>query len=174
MTRLLNFSGLCRKLRQLRENKVVGIEGFMGSGKSFLAKRISEELNGMVVDTDDFLIPTDLKVSKTPYSERLNYARLQSILYKATASGELVQISGICLRDILSRILVVPELFVYIKKYEGNNLWQDGSHLEDYEACELNLQSKVIEPNKSVLHYHSQTRPQLQADIFFHLRNDSK
>ena len=134
----------------------------MNSGKSHLATSIAELLAGAVVHMDDCISTGHESVA---YVERLDYLKLKQLLSTAGRGASVVFVDGICLREALARIEVVPALFVYVKRMGPNGLWHDGFHLEDYEADQNAVQN---EPERSDLHYHSVVRPHERAEFVLH------
>lgn len=157
-----NVASLCNSLISLRSGAIVAIEGFMNSGKSHLAKTLAASLSCGVVHADDFIIPSERVL---PYVDRIDFDQLKAALSCSINNSPLLLVEGICLRDLLARAGVFPELYVYVKRIAENGLWHDGFHLEDYEANNCSVAS---EPGKSDLNYHSQSRPHEKAQIVFH------
>jgi hypothetical protein len=157
-----SLSDLCARLSELDPPAVVGLEGFMNSGKSFLADEIGEKLACVVIHTDNFVAPSD---ESLPYVERLNYDLLKLSLSKGASGSSIVLVDGICLRLILARVQVAPALFVYVKRMAPSGLWNDGFHLEDFESDD---QSVNGEPERSDLRYHVIERPHERAQFVFH------
>lgn len=149
MPEQLDFTNLCESLNALPRPLLVAIEGFMNSGKSTLAAALAPELGTTVIHTDEFVVPGD---ESLPYTERLNYERLEASLRNEFA----MIVEGICLRQVLKRINMVPSTYVYIKRISSNGLWHDQFHLYEYEG---NIRSVTDEPAKSDLDYHAMVRP---------------
>jgi hypothetical protein len=162
MPPIANLAELCEQLSKLPPNAIVGVEGFMNSGKSYLSNAIGSSLGCHVIHIDDCVAPGD---ESLPYIERLSYERLKESLSSACVGSSVVLVDGICLRQILARLEVNPAQFIYVKRMAANGLWHDGFHLEDYEADE---QSIMHEPEKSDLAYHSLERPHERAELVFH------
>jgi hypothetical protein len=167
MPLLTSLSELCDELRRIHPRAVIGVEGFMNSGKSHLSNAIATSLARPVIHTDDFVVPGD---ESLPYVDRLNLNQLKSSLRNANIGTSAIVVDGICLRHALARVNVAPALFIYVKRIAANGLWHDGFHLEDYEADE---QSITGEPEKSDLRYHSMERPHECAEIIFHRLDSS-
>lgn len=155
-------SSLQDALRQLPRGTLVGVDGFMNSGKTYLATALAESLGGMVVHTDDLLDDGD---ESLPYLGRLNLAKLKTILSGPTADATLVIVEGICLREALGNLGIVPVAQVYVKRIAHNGLWHDGLHLEDFENGERSLAG---EPELSVFRYHAAFRPYENAHYIVH------
>lgn len=153
---------LRQQLSSLGSGALVGIEGFMSSGKSHLANQLGAVLGCHVVHTDDSVLPGD---ESLPYLDRLNYVSLKYSLVNAKVGSTLILVDGICLRQVLSRLQFKAAAFVYVKRMAKNGLWHDGFHLEDFEG---EAQSAAEEPEKSDLSYHAKERPHERADFVFH------
>lgn len=156
----ITFSLLVEKLQDLPPNVFVAVEGFMRSGKSYLALELAASLQCSAIHTDDFVEPGEVALH---YVERLNASRLGAALSSAYASTGPVLVEGICLRDVLQRVGVVASVFVYVKRMAISGLWHDGLHLEDFESGD---QSFSAEPQQSDFRYHVEQRPHERANYF--------
>ena len=162
MQTLLNVPGLCERLSKLAPSTVVGIEGFMGSGKTQLANELAGNLACVVLHIDDYLVPQEEELA---YAERLNYDLFRAALQEGLRKNTLVLIEGICLRQVVTRLSVAPALFVYVMRMSVSGLWHDGFHLADFEATP---NSEPEEVHRSDFRYHSSIRPHEQAQLLFH------
>jgi hypothetical protein len=159
MEEITDYNALRPRIRASGVNAVVGIEGFCGSGKSYLADRLGRDLiESVVVHTDDYATGDDETV---PYVDRIDYRRLRHAV--SSASG-MVIVDGICLRPIMRRLGLTPALFVYVKCISVTGLWHDGLHLEDFADDPRNQHH---EPHRSDFRYHSDERPHERADIAY-------
>ncbi|MBX9629036.1 MAG: hypothetical protein K2X67_00815 [Burkholderiales bacterium] len=142
---------------------VVGIDGFMGSGKTKLAFALAESMNGIRVSLDAYI---DRDVESKNYSEKIMRHYLVSDLRKLQAAFQFVVLEGICLLEVLATISRTPDSHVYVKRISTGGLWHDGFHLEDYET------DQAITENQEGLHksefeYHSKWRPHERAIAIF-------
>ncbi|MDT9002487.1 hypothetical protein RQP53_24660 [Paucibacter sp. APW11] len=143
MPSIATVSSLQDALRQLPRGSLVGLDGFMSSGKTHLATALAESLGGMAIHTDDLVEDGD---ESLPYLGRLDLAKLKAILSGPAADAVLILVEGICLRETLGSLGIDPAAFVYVKRIAQNGLWHDGLHLEDFENGEL---SPAGEPERS-------------------------
>ena len=147
METIADYADLRDRLDGLPDNVVVGIEGFCGSGKSYLAERLARDLlDTVVLDTDDHVAGKD---ERLPYVERIDYRRLKRAL--TTTSGAVL-IHGICLRTIMRRFGVAPAMFIYVKRAATTGLWHGGLDLEDFEN---GAAGPSYEPHRSDFTYHA-------------------
>jgi hypothetical protein len=139
------------------------VEGFTGSGKSKLSNDLGRDLEATVVHTDEFVVPGD---ESLPYPDRLDYGRLTTEITLAKSTRSLIIVEGICLRDVLERLRLSADLFVYVKRVANNGLWHDGLHLEDFEAGN-GIEENREEPHRSDFTYHAAMRPHEHANLLF-------
>lgn len=138
---------------------IVGIDGFMGSGKTKLAFALAESLNGIRVSLDAYI---DRDAESENYAAKIMRHYLVSDLRKLQTAFQFVIVEGICLLEVLAAISLTPDSHVYVKRISTSGLWHDGFHLEDYET------NKAIAENQEGLHksefeYHSKWRPHERA-----------
>jgi len=154
---------LCELLRRLRLPALVGVEGFSGAGKSKLSNDLGADLDAVVIQLDDYILPGD---ESLPYHCRIDLVRMALAIAHARSTTTLMIIEGICLRQILERLGLCAELFIYVKRVARNGLWHDGFHLADFESG-VGLEENYEEPHRSDFSYHAVSRPHEKADLLF-------
>ena len=164
METVTEYAQLRAHITSLSSLGIVAVEGFIGSGKSFLANTLAKDLSAVAIHTDEYVCGTD---GALPYPERLTYANIIWALNSASASDSLIIVEGICLREVLRRSGVKANFFIYVKSIARNGLWHDGLHLEDFEN-EAETDAFRQEPRRSDWAYHAKARPHERADIMFH------
>ena len=142
---------------------IIGIDGAYGSGKSHLAADIANRLGLAHVKIDDF-------ASKTgqPYLLQLRYPELRQRISGARAQGAVL-VDGICLWGVFERLAMVPDVTVYVKKFNDDGYWADEETC-DLEIIDLNspmLQSKGAALARDVAAYHQGFDPVPKADYIF-------
>src|SRR3954462_3451248 len=151
---------MCGRLSELTPGSIAALEGFCGSGKTMLADQLGERLPMAVFHVDSFAS----KFDKPPvYTACLDLGRLRQALAERDKSGPSI-VEGICLRDVLSLVGIVPTTFVYLNRIGQNRLWYDGLHLEDFEAGHP-IPGDTEEPHRSDLEYHVRVRPHEAAHV---------
>ena len=158
---------LAQHLQTLPAGSVVGIEGFMASGKSFLARQLAESCGFSALHTDDFVQGDD---ETRPYIERLDLPRLNERLGQLSPNNRAIVIEGICLREVATHASIRISLYVYVKRVAESGLWHDGLHLEDF-ASEADTNAE--EPELSDMRYHTEVRPHDNADFEIHRAEQS-
>ena len=141
---------------------VIGLDGFMLSGKTTLAFELANLLSGIRMGLDSYVDPN---FAATNYAEKLKIDYLAQDIKKLTKVFPFVVVDGICLLDVFERISQPINATVYIKRMSQNGVWHDGYHLEDFEAGG-NLQ----ETNwlaKCEMAYHSIRLPHEHAQYLF-------
>ena len=163
MERVTDYGQLRDRLRLVRRPALVAIEGFTGSGKSYLADAIARDLNAAVIHTDEYVTGDD---ESLPYPDRLDCSRIATSVSSFARHASLVLIDGICLRETLRRTDLRADLFIYVKRIAENGLWHDGFHLEDYKTNNAITENQE-EPHRSDFAYHVFERPHEHADVIF-------
>ena len=151
-----------------RHTGAIGLEGFCGSGKSYLAKRVVHELGYAEVDTDAFVV---LKDGDWHYPERLDIHGLRNLFDDLRSKFDSkILAHGICLRETLARMSREVDTFIYIKRVTqpvvDEVLWHDGIDLEMLKDGEVRLNSHD-EPHRSAFKYHIEHAPHERADAYY-------
>lgn len=141
--------------------RLVAFDGFMQSGKSTLAQQVAEVLGAVLISLDSFV---DSSREAPDYVGLLKIEELSQQIAATSAVRSIAILEGICMLDALDRLHVIPDIMVYVKRISPMGLWQDGFHLEDYEAfgeeCHFARQSE--------LDYHVRRRPHEQPVVVYH------
>lgn len=168
-----DYDALLVRLRALireRSPAIIGIEGVMQAGKTFLAKRLAADLHIALVEVDGAShknrnpehfcsLPEEL-----PYMKLIDLDLLRGDLVGALSSGSPIIVEGICLRDMLAAVSRKPDMTVYVKCLSANTgLWHVGYDIEDFES-----ESEPFEGlYRDEMEYHSRVRPHESADLVF-------
>jgi len=94
---------------------VIGIDGFCGSGTTFLARQLSQALKTDLVSTDDYAVRQG---RYRRYSDRLDLAALSNSLHWTARSKRQVILEGICLLEVIARLGISTNSVcsVYVKQ----------------------------------------------------------
>ena len=94
-------------VRRMRSSNasLIALDGLPGAGKSTLAVELSALLNVPPVHLDDYLV-----FNSPGFIEHLDYEKLQCAL-----SGRAVIVEGVCMLDVLDRMGLRPDQFVYLR-----------------------------------------------------------
>ena len=166
-TEMQSFNELVECIRKIVDSnviEVIGIEGCLTSGKSYLGNQLIRAFKARLVSTDDSR--NDKDHTSTPYLDTLDLSRMHTAIDDIMQTGKLVIVEGICLRSILKRIDLTADLFVYVKTLSENiddDVWHYGYDIESFEEGEKQHQ----EPYISDLKYHSRVRPHERADLIY-------
>lgn len=142
---------------------VIGVDGFMGSGKTWLALELAESLGGIRISLDSYI---NRDTETQDYPSKIMQHHLASDLQKLKDAFQFVVVEGICLLEVLVPISAPPDSLVYVKRISTTGLWHDGFHLEDFET------NQAIVENQEGLHrsefeYHSKVRPHESATVIY-------
>lgn len=148
----------------------VGIDGIDGAGKSTLASELSSELGFPHISLDSFL-----EREQGGYVEHIDYPKLRAAL--EALQGFVVE--GVCLRQVLGRIQVQPEVYIYIKRVQ-HGIWSDEAELDISEPVEVALakareMASLLSPApvtdlglaEEVIRYHAEFRPHNYAEVTY-------
>ena len=145
--------------------QLVSIDGWMGSGKTWMGKYLSKHLGFNPIDLDQFRI-----TNASSYVQDLDYQRL---MYHLDNSDLKVAISGICVQKVLEKLEHRSCLKLYIKRVGANGLWYEEvyepSDCECYRsiALEATGSGEVAALDLEVCEYHVLVRPNETAHIIF-------
>lgn len=151
----------------------IGIDGIDGAGKSTLAREISEALGLPCISLDSFL-----EKKMDGYVEHIDYPKLKAALEKL--EGYVVE--GVCLRQVLGRIQLVPSASIYIKRMQ-HGIWSDESELNiskpvDTVLAEARTIASLFSSTpitslglaEEIIRYHAEFRPHDHADVTYAVR----
>jgi len=136
---------------------LVGIDGWMGVGKSSLATRLAAELDVTLCDADDFLVR-----DQGSYIDHIRFEQLQSNL---NAQTTLCFVSGVCLRQVLMRAEIVAAKNIYVKRMATWG-WADGDELDGPMLDMPDASGHALRAELRA--YHSAWSPHQSADYYFH------
>lgn len=163
----------------------IGIDGKDGSGKTTLAKELSEQLEIEFICLDDFV-----EKKKGGYVAFLDIAALNSVL---KAKGTPLIVEGVCLLDAAKRMGIKVDAHIYVKRMSAYGIWNDEeecdpsippdelvSKLEDdlqkFVGAEAVLgdcegakgeEVHLSELVKEMVYYHAEYRPARMADYVY-------
>ena len=145
---------------------IVGIDGCVGAGKTWLAFRLAELSGGLVIDLDSYL-----NKKQDCFVEAIRLTELKSAIEEAIAMDGPIFISGACLKAALSKINVDVDFTVYVEKRSSNvpSLPDD----LDFLDCEENGNISSLDAeyfsnlDREIGQYHADFRPKSHADVVY-------
>ena len=155
------------RLPYFRRGNVIGVEGFMGAGKTSLTSWLANELSVQFLSADEFV---SIHGGCMSYPSRVSTKRLSQALASAVRQGRPVFLEGICLRAIAHHLIHKPAAYIYIKRMAGS-VWHDGFHLEDF-ASGRSAEDDLHEPHLSDLRYHLHFSPHKKAALILERQED--
>ena len=137
---------------------LIAIDGWHGSGKSYLARAAS-----VCLDVPRFDLDSALKREQDGFVDHLNLARIDSVI----AAGPRLILSGICMREVLDRLGRPPVVMhIYVQRVH-HGLWTHEDEATgspgDYELIDQACPPGALEIE--VRAYHAKWRPHEQADV---------
>lgn len=160
MFETVNVEKVCKRLSALVPGMIAALEGFSGSGKSTLADELGARVPAIVIHLDDFLREV---ATPRPYAECLDLEELRKQLHGRNRNIPAL-VEGICLRDVMQRLDVVPTTFLYLRRVSPNGLWYDGLRLQEYMAGQRMAEDEE-EPYRSDIEYHARALPHELCDM---------
>lgn len=171
----LKNRGVCSK------NFLIGIDGFFGAGKTYLAKELGNALNINVINIDKYLIK-----NKEGSVKNIDLEKLKKDIISMGKKGSLI-IEGACLLSIFELIDIKYNLLIYIKRIKRvssfYSFWRDKDECEyDGDIKEKIKQEKInakkllgdpnYEPrepiaNKENMEYHQEFKPHKKANYYY-------
>jgi len=142
---------------------LIGIDGFMGSGKSRLAMKLASTLRGYRISLDSYI---DTGSDEAHYIAKLLIEYFVEDVDKLKGKFPCIVIEGICLLEAMDKANRNLDVLVYEKRISMQGIWHDGFHLEDY------MTNKAITENEQGLHksefdYHVEKMPHEKAEIVY-------
>lgn len=144
-----------------KDLQIIVFDGFSGSGKTTTAKSVADCIQGIAIDTDDYINKKD---DGAAYLDCLDFNSLSSELGKALGEEKKVCLSGICIQELCKRLNIKVDYKVYIKRLsENTGVWNAQYDIEDYKNDPSSLEGG------SPIHvcdmkYHLKYEPHLNAD----------
>ncbi|HDY8002502.1 TPA: hypothetical protein RQK74_004469 [Vibrio vulnificus] len=161
---------------------IIWIDGKDGSGKSYLARQLSEQLGISVVSVDDHLIR-----QQGSYVSSVKFEQLYEAIMQV---GKPVIIEGVCLLEIRKKLKVEGGLSIYVKRMSPMGYWTDEDECDPKVTPDELIQSKIeiheravsvgfmgIESDgvpyefpplaRELIEYHYAYKPHLNADITY-------
>ncbi|MGY2257463.1 shikimate kinase [Pseudomonas sp. SDO55104_S430] len=148
----------------------IGIDGKDGAGKSTLAQAVSEALGLPCISLDSFL-----EKKMGGYVDHIDYLNLKATM--ENLEGYVVE--GVCLREVLRRISLVPTANIYIKRMQ-HGVWVDEDELDVSRPVEdilaaVRASVSLFTPGpvtglelvEEIIRYHAECHPQDHADVTY-------
>jgi hypothetical protein len=145
---------------------ILGVDGNEGAGKSTLASSLSAALTAPVIHVDSYAQP-----NRGKYSDSIRYDDLRADIERQLRGGRAIVVEGVCLRQVLERIALRPQISIYVRLFNARGRWVGA------EACdESPVRSSEVgatDPaapgsiERDVRAYHSQFKPVTRADIIY-------
>ena len=153
--------------------RIIGIDGAPFSGKSTLAGTLTVQIRAESFSFDKGYIPTN---PKGRYPDYVDAKKLKSDVESALERGAKVVIEGPCLRSILKKVNIHPDLIIYVR---NKNNATDFINQDITEREYLQLESDINNILKHVpdsdgeclekdnARYHMEFLPVSKADIVY-------
>ena len=94
-------------------NSVIMVDGHPFSGKSSLAKLLHVELDGIHIETDNFLL--EHRTKDSTYQDSVDLLKVDEAVRTGIKSGKYVIVDGLCLDWIVSKSHSATAFRIYMK-----------------------------------------------------------
>ena len=182
-----SINSLIEQINIIHKNGIiiVGIDGYLGSGKTTLSNKLSKEFDFKLINLDEYeniKIPNNL--SENGYVNSRDYNKISSDISTALLEGRNILIEGICLMEILNRIKIQSHLTIYVKRIDVNGKWKDEDECNLIGDPNLFIKKRkapwtttnsVIDSNARSIYaeciaYHQNCKPIAKCDIILRLK----
>ena len=144
---------------------LIRIEGFCGSGKTSIARRLVSLIGGHHIEGDQFASKHN---DPPPYPDCIRRNELDDAIEHALETESPLILDAVCLAEVAPVERWGRGLVVYVKQLSFNNphdpLWHDGLSLEGDPPDD--------QPHRSVHIYHLKMRPHEIADLIIEVPHE--
>jgi hypothetical protein len=140
---------------------IFSLDGWPGSGKSFLGREMAIALTATCLHLDDYVEPDQGK-----FIEALDYEALALRIRLPAETPYIVIVEGVCIQQVLENLGVVPRRRIYLKLLSSRGDWPEGEHL-DQTAEQMAIESEALRQMQA-LHgeeYAQGDLPQLEQEV---------
>lgn len=183
-----SFEEICKELTKVLKDDngfVIGIDGKDGSGKSYLARELSETLSIEYLSLDNYL-----NENNNNYTEHLDIKSIQEDL---KIKNKPLIIEGVCLLAVTKKAGITLDKLIYIKRVNSSGVWLDKKEcqfekkpnelilelehdlkqfvkFEEWMGWSDNNDGKEVqlpELVKELVYYHSEFSPCIKANYIY-------
>jgi len=166
-------------IKSTRPLQIVSIDGKDGTGKSTIARALSERLPFRHIELDRYLIR-----KQDHYVGFIRYHDLRPAISSARESGKVALIEGVCVQAVLNRLQLCSDLSIYVKRTGPDGDWYDERYFDRSSTREAIFEidrenrrafaKAMNEPYNEdeqetlfheVVRYHFQFEPHITANI---------
>lgn len=178
-------SSVSEILKELKKKfSLIIIDGVDGSGKSTIAREISQRLGYSHIELDKYL-----EKNRKAYVKYIKYNLLKD---KIEGFNNPIIIEGVCVLAVLKKLKIEHDFLIYVKRMSKYGYWRDGNlydvkedvnghisnQIKDYcnfskalaliEKKELDsIDCSIPKLREEIIRYHFEFRPHEIADIIF-------
>lgn len=160
---LEQLPALLAKLNLDSSKKIISIDGFFGAAKSKVSAYLTEALSIPTVYLDDFLPRDRASLESFKFKDFSETVAKLSQSYSVIVDGSMVQ-------DILARIGVTADFFIYVKRVSPYGIWFDDFKIDKLVRSSNDHSTvKYNHFEEEVIQYHLRVRPHERAHIIVEL-----
>jgi hypothetical protein len=160
---------LFKEIEKLSDGSLISIDGFMNSGKTFLAQRLSKKLKIQYIDTDCYVLRQS---DSENYVSLLDIEHLKEIVSTFARNKKSLIYVGICAQESLEKLGVSSHYRVYVKQISTSGLWHPEHDIENYKNDIDSLGYYSRQPHTSDIEYHIAKEPHNNANfVHKHVRD---
>jgi hypothetical protein len=141
--------------------RLIRLDGFMGVGKSCLGRQLANAIRAVIVDSDDFVSPSEEERS---YLECVDLSELRRAVAGRLDAGDTVVLAAVCSQKLVPPQASVPEFSVYLKRLSFSTPnWPYWHHDPDVEDAP----DRALE--RSIHEYHLDVRPHDSSSLILEI-----
>ena len=96
--------------------KIISVDGFDRSGKSWVSKFLSEKLNCFHVEIDKFY-------DASSRDQKTDYTTCKQLINSNTTKGITSIIDGVMIEDELKALDIKPDIRIYVRALNKSGIW---------------------------------------------------
>jgi len=113
------------------ESQIISIDGWNGSGKTYLANTFQDNDQIEIIHIDSYL-----NKNGGLYLEEIRYDDLKEKISRLLDSNSKILIEGACILEILENIEYESQITVYIKEQGSGNEWYYEKYLDEEKTLD--------------------------------------
>ncbi len=143
--------------------KVIGIDGWLGAGKSYLGRKLAPMISGTFYDLD-----SALALYRSRFVEAINLDHIRSNVIPENGTHI---VSGVCLLQVMQLAGISVDQLIYVKRMSSWG-WADEDELRDSNLKKLPGSQRGNMLRREVSQYHLNWNPIDCADFEYHRSED--
>ena len=149
--------------KQFSRNAVIGIDGVLSAGKTYLGAALASKLSVSHYDLDSAI--------ERDRGEFVNALRLDEVRREIEGRRGKLLVSGLCMLQVMELAKVAVDGLIYVKRMSASG-WPDADELVDSTLSRLKGSAGGDALRREVRSYHASWRPIERAHFVYHRSAD--